>query len=73
MKIGKDSIKILYLKTMLHCAYAVSSTTEAFNEECTKLCSIFSRLDYPLSLIDSVISSLHSRKPFDFIPASGHS
>ena len=39
----KDSL----LKTMLHCAYALSSTTEAFDEECTKLRSIFSRLDYP--------------------------
>ena len=39
----KDSL----LKTMLHRAYALSSTTEAFNEECAKLRSIFSRLDYP--------------------------
>ena len=35
------------LKTMLHRAYALSSTTEAFDEECVKLRSIFSRLDYP--------------------------
>ena len=55
----KDSL----LKTMLHRAYALSSTTEAFNEECAKLRSIFSRLDYPLSLIDSVISNFDSRKP----------
>ena len=48
---------------MLHRAYALSSTTEAFNEECAKLRSIFSRLDYPLSLIDSVISNFDSRKP----------
>ena len=41
------------LKTMLHRAYALSSTTEAFNEECDKLCSIFSRLDYPIGLINS--------------------
>ena len=43
----KDSL----LKTMIHRAYALSSTTEAFNAECAKLRSIFSRLDYPMSLI----------------------
>ena len=48
---------------MLHRAYALSSTTEAFNEECAKLRSIFSRLDYPLSLIDSVFSNFDSRNP----------
>jgi len=55
----KDSL----LKTMLHRAYALSSTTEAFNEECAKLRSIFSRLDYPWSLIESVISNFVSRNP----------
>ena len=45
--------KIGLLKTMLHRAYALSSTTEAFNEECAKLRSIFSRLDYPIGLINS--------------------
>ena len=44
------------LKTMMHRAYALSSTTEAFNSECAKLRSIFSRLDYPKSLIDSAIN-----------------
>ena len=38
------------LKTMLHQAYALSSRTEAFNEECAKLCSIFCLLDYPIIL-----------------------
>ena len=33
-----------------HCAYALSSLTEAFNEECAKLRSIFSRLDYPINI-----------------------
>ena len=47
---------------MLHRAYALSSTKEAFNEECAKLRSIFSRLNYPWSLIDSVISNFDSRK-----------
>ncbi|XP_068671223.1 uncharacterized protein [Montipora foliosa] len=37
------------LKTMLHHAHALSSTTEAFNEECAKLHSIFSRLDILLA------------------------
>ena len=55
----KDSL----LKTMLHRAYALSSTREAFDEECAKLRSIFSRLDYPWSLTDSVISNFVSRKP----------
>ena len=43
------------LKTMLHRAYALSSTIEAFNEECDKLRSVFSRLDYPIGLINSTI------------------
>ena len=38
----KDSL----LKTMLYHAYALSSTKEAFNEECAKLRSIFSGLDF---------------------------
>ena len=35
----------------------MSSTTEAFNTECAKLRSIFSRLDYPTSLVDSAINN----------------
>ena len=38
-------------------------TTEVFTEECAKLPSIFSRLNYPWSLIDSVILNFDSRKP----------
>ena len=45
------------LKTMLHRAYALSSTKEAFNEECAKLRSIFSRLDNPIGLINSTINT----------------
>jgi len=52
-KCYKDSL----LKTMLHRAFVLSSTAEAFNLECKKLCSIFSRLDYPRVLIDSIISN----------------
>ena len=48
---------------MLHRTFALSSTTEAFNEECTKLCSIFSCLDYPWSFVNSVISNFESRNP----------
>ena len=38
---------------MIHRAYALSSATEAFNE----LRSIFSHLDYPMSLIDSAFNN----------------
>ena len=40
---------------MLHRAHALSSTTEAFSEECAKLSSIFCRLDYPIGLINSTV------------------
>ena len=42
---------------MINRAYALSSTTEAFKTECTKLRTIFSCLDYPMSLIDSAINN----------------
>ena len=41
---------------MLHGAYALSSETEAFYAECDKLHSIFSRLNYPRSHTESVVS-----------------
>ena len=41
---------------MLHRAHALSSTTEAFSEECAKLRSIFRRLDYPIDLINSTVN-----------------
>ena len=44
------------LKTMLHRAHALSSTTEAFCEECAKLRSIFCRLDYPIDFINSTVN-----------------
>ena len=44
------------LKTMLHRAHALSSTTEAFNEECAWLRSFFCRLDYPTDLINSTVN-----------------
>ena len=45
------------LKTMLHCAYAIPSTIEAFNAKYAKLRSIFSTLNYPIGLIDSATSN----------------
>ena len=42
---------------MLHRTYALSSTKEAFNEECAKLRSMFSRLDFPIGLINSTINT----------------
>jgi len=42
---------------MIHRAHALSSTTEDFNAECAKLRSIFSHLDYPMSLINSAINN----------------
>ena len=41
---NKKDLKDSLLKTMLYHAYALSSTKEAFNEECAKLRSIFSGL-----------------------------
>lgn len=37
-------------------AYALSSTTAAYNEECAKLRSIFFQLDYTIGLINSTIN-----------------
>jgi len=48
---------LMALKTMIHRAYVLSSTREAFSAECAKLRSIFSRLDYPMSLIASAINN----------------
>lgn len=48
--------KDFLIKTMIHRAYALSSTTEAFNQECTRLRSIFTRLDYPSAMINSAIT-----------------
>jgi len=45
------------LKTMIHRAHSLSSTTEAFNEECNRLRGIFIRLQYPVALINSTINN----------------
>ena len=41
---------------MIHRAYALSSTTEAFDQECTRLRSIFTQIDYPLAMINYIIT-----------------
>ena len=41
---------------MLHLAHALLSTTEAFNEECAKLSSIFCPLDYPIGLMNFTVN-----------------
>ena len=51
------------LKTILHRAYALSSETEAFDTECDKLRSIFSRPSYPRSHIESVIPTFSVQDP----------
>ena len=48
---------------MIYRAYALPSTTEVFNTECAKLRSTFSRLDYPVSLINSAINNFRFRNP----------
>ena len=48
---------------MLYHAHALSSTTEAFNEECAKLRSIFSHLDCPIGLVNSTINMFILSKP----------
>ena len=45
ISMNKKDLKDSLLKTMLHHAYALSSTKEALNEECAELRSIFSGLD----------------------------
>jgi len=42
---------------MIHHAHSLSSTTEAFNEECNSLHSTFIRLQYPVALINSTINN----------------
>ena len=42
---------------MIHRAHTLSSTTDAFNEECDRLRAIFVRLQYPVSYVNSAISS----------------
>ena len=44
------------LKTMIYRAYALSPTNEAFNQESTRLRSIFTRLDYPITMINTTIN-----------------
>ena len=42
---------------MIHRVHSLSSTTEAFNEECNRLRGILIRLQYPVALINSTINN----------------
>ena len=44
--------------------YSLSSTNEAFNQECPRLSSIFTRLDYPVARTNSTITK--TIKSFSF-------
>ena len=46
------------LKTMLHWAYSLSSTTELFKKECENIRSIFLKLRYPSELIEATTVTL---------------
>ena len=48
---------------MLHCAKSLSPTDEYFQQERSKLRSIFTHLGYPLSLIDSIIKNFDHGSP----------
>ena len=55
MRVSSCQADVIW-KTMIHRAYALSSMTEAFDQECTRLRSIFTRPDYPLAMINSSIT-----------------
>ena len=55
-----SSVFLSVVPPVYHRAYALSSTTEAFNAECVKLHSIFCRLDYCMDLIDSAFNNFLS-------------
>ena len=48
--------KYCLFKTTVHRAYDLSSTTEALNQECIRLRSILTRLDYHSAMINSFIT-----------------
>ena len=50
------------LKTMLGCAYRLSSSWSYFSEECDRLRAVFSRLKYPQHLINSTFRSFVASK-----------
>ena len=47
------------IKTMAHRAKELSSTYQAFVDECGRLKSIFHRLGYPSSLVNCIIDNCH--------------
>ena len=58
---------------MLDCAYRLSSSWLYFSEECERLKSLFSSLDYPHHLINSAINTFINSRVTDQQPlqASG--
>ena len=44
------------VNTMVNRVYRLSSTNEGFAKECNKLCTMFSKLRYPKTLVDSTIN-----------------
>ena len=50
------------VKTMVNRAYRLSSTEEGFAKECNKLRTMFSKLRYPKTLVDSTINKF-SQEP----------
>jgi len=53
---------------MIDCAYRLSSTWLYFSEECERLKSLFSRLDYPHRLINSTINTFVNSRVADQQP-----
>ena len=47
---------------MVNRVYRLSSTNEGFAKECNKLCTMFSKLRYPKTLVDSTINKF-SQEP----------
>ena len=56
MRLEYVSFSLTIVNGFIMLAYALSSTTAAYNEECAKLRSIFFQLDYTIGLINSTIN-----------------
>ena len=63
-----NSYKRSLLTTMLDRAYRLSSSWLYFSEECERLKSLFSRLDYPHHLINSAINTFINSRVADQQP-----
>ena len=60
-----DRYKRGLLKTMLDCAYRLSSNWHYFSEECDRLKLVFSQLKYPDNLVNSTISRFVAARASD--------